>query len=134
MRNETNSPVFLTYWFQIQRDKIEDFQVWAAERGMPFWEQHKGVIQYRTFRQYCDQEFQTLLAGLPAEVGGLSQVELESAEALKRILLTPEFQAIQNELLQFIMPGSLKYALLNCAYDSSGPPARQSKGSEKNFA
>jgi hypothetical protein len=133
MKNEMASPAFLTYWFQIEYEKIDSFQVWAAERGMPFWEQHRGVIQYRTFRQRRELEFQTTLAGLPAEIDGLSQVEFEDAEALKRILLTPEFQVIQNELLQFIIPSSLKYSFLECVYDSSGLAARLSKGSEKNF-
>lgn len=133
MKNSTTSSAFLTYWFKIRLEKINGFQVWATERGMPFWEQHRGVIQYRTFRQRCEPKLQAALMGIPVDAHGLSQVELEDTEALQRILFSAEFQMIQNELLQFIVPGSLKYLFLECAYDSSNLLMRLSKESKNNF-
>lgn len=119
MKDSTTSSAFLTYWFEICPEKIHKFQVWATERGMPFWEQHRGVIQYRTFRQRCEPKLQAALMGIPAKAHGLSQVELEDTETLKRIIFTAEFQLLQNEFLQLVVPGSLKYSFLECVYDSS---------------
>jgi hypothetical protein len=109
---------FLLYGFRIQPHKVEDFQAWAQERGMHFWEQHAGIIRYRTFRQQPELQLQEHLAGTQAEVHGTSVVEAEDVEALRRVLSTVEFQAIQSEFLQFTEPGSLKYSVLDCAYDS----------------
>jgi len=111
--------VFLLYWFCIQPKEVDAFQAWAWERGMNFWEQQAGIIQYRTFRQQVELQFQEYLAGVRAKIHGLSQVEAEDTDALRSVLSTTEFWTIQCEFLKFIEPGSLKYVVLDCTYDST---------------
>jgi len=124
--------VFLLYWFCIQPKEVDAFQMWAYERGMNFWGQHAGIIQYRTFRQQVELQFQEYLAGARAEIHGFSQVEAEDKDALRRVLSTTEFWAIQCEFLRFIEPGSLEYAVLECTYDSTAVLAEAIHGHVSN--
>jgi hypothetical protein len=112
------SKAFLTYQFRIQPHQMAEFQTWARDRGMPFWETNDGVLRYRTFRKQSEASFQAHLNGQSAQVHGISQVEAESLEALQRIIASQAFKAIQNEFLSLIDPESLEYSVLECAYDS----------------
>ncbi len=118
MSNSSSPTLFLLYWFQVQTHQLDAFQTWAAERGMIFWQQQPGVLRYRTFRLPTAAPDCSPMAGQAAPLHGLSQVELESEAALSAILESPRFQEIQAEFVEFLVPGSLQYSILNCAYDS----------------
>jgi hypothetical protein len=107
------------YRFQINPDQAIAFQHWAQTRGMSFWEELPGVVRYRTFRQGQKLTDSTrTLSGKPSPIDVISQVEILDRERLDRIFESSEFQRIQQELLNFVMPDSLEYSILDCAYDS----------------
>lgn len=118
MSKVSKPQAFLLYWFRIRPDKAAAFQAWARERGMHFWQQHEGIIRYRTFRQQSGLQLQEQLAGAPAEIHGISMVEAEDVEVIQRVLSTAECRLIQGEFCEFIEPESLKHSMLDCAYDS----------------
>ena len=118
MSSPSTPTIFVLYWFQVQAQQLDAFQAWATERGMVFWQQQSGVLRYRTFRVPTAAPDCAPMAGQAAPLHGLSQVELESEAALGAILNSPRFQEIQAEFVEFLVPGSLQYSILNCAYDS----------------
>ncbi|WP_404786216.1 hypothetical protein [Altericista sp. CCNU0014] len=113
-----SSSVFLTYWFKIRAERLVEFQTWATTHGMSFWEKYEGITRYRTFRPSAMPIPQNELAGTPASIHGVSQVEAKNIEAIRKVFASEEFQLIQEEFITFLEPSSLQYAVMDCAYDS----------------
>ena len=113
--------ILFVYDFCVHPERLVHFQEWAATKGMKFWEKQLGVIRYQTFRKdvktLCSGCKQHLL-GQAKSIDVLSEVVIQDTSSLEAILRSEEFQAIQNELLQFIDQNSLSYSVLNKAYDS----------------
>jgi hypothetical protein len=118
MQEALAAQTYFIYRFQVNPNQAIAFQDWAQTRGMAFWERLSGVVRYRTFRPEPRMTHAQLLSGKPSPIDVISQVELLSREILDRIVQSAEFQRIQQELLAFVMPDSLEYSILNCAYDS----------------
>lgn len=119
MQTDSAKHTHFIYRFQVNPEQAIAFQGWAQSRGMSFWEKLPGVIRYRTFRKGQKlTDSARMLSGKPSPIDVISQVEILNQDMLDRIFESSEFQRIQQELLNFVMPDSLEYSILDCAYDS----------------
>ncbi|MCM1983886.1 hypothetical protein [Lyngbya confervoides] len=112
--------ILFVYDFQVQVNRLEEFQQWAASKGMKFWEKQAGVIRYQTFRKNTASlmSHRNKLLGSVKSLDVFSEVEIQDEDHLERIIDSSEFQQMQEELSYFIDPNSLTHSVLHQAYDS----------------
>lgn len=78
------------YAFGIQSERRAEFVEWARTTGVPFWMSRPGLVSYRTYRVH---------AGRGASVG---LAEFDNAEALGRMLDSPEWAKILDEFQSYV--------------------------------
>ncbi len=121
MLTTQDSRILFVYDFRINPERFESFQAWAMTKGMKYWQQQPGVIRYQTFRRPSRDEVTSTvseLTGSSKQIDVFSEVEIQDYDCLDQIIQSLEFQAMQNELLDFVEVNSLSHSILKRAYDS----------------